>query len=481
MIAWSIAGSDSGGGAGIQADLKTFQGLGVHGCTVVTAVTAQNTRAVEAAFPLDADAVLAQVEALRSDLVPRALKLGMLGGPETVSRLAETLPKLGCFIVCDPVMVATSGDRLMSEETHQIFVTQLLPKVDLLTPNLPEAEALTGCSIDNTQAVEAAAARLHQMGVQRLLIKGGHASSTYCQDYYSDGETAFWLTGRRLPGGPVHGTGCTLSAAITACITLGYPLEDALVIARAYVTQGIRLSKQVGSGARPVFQGAWPEVEHDLPWITNSAQQGASRPVFPDCGPKPLGFYPIVDRLSWLQRLAPLGVRTAQLRIKDLEGDDLEREIGESISFARRYSMRLFINDHWECALRHGAYGVHLGQEDLPQADLKALSDASLRLGVSTHCYREMARALAVQPSYIAIGPVYHTNTKQMPWIPQGPAGLARWRRSLSYPLVAIGGINLERAEALLAAGADSLAVITAITESPDPETSARQWLSLFP
>lgn len=202
---------------------------------------------------------------------------------------------------------------------------------------------------------------------------------------------------------------------------------------------------------------------------------------FPDIGDSPLGLYPIVDRADWLEMLLPLGVTTIQLRIKDLSDRRLEDEISRAVQIARRYSCRLFINDHWQLAIKHRAYGVHLGQEDLiaTQSDasnpIQQLRSAGLRLGISTHCHYEVARAHSFKPSYIAYGPVFATSSKDMPWVPQGLTGLDYWQNLLAYPLVAIGGINLERAHAIHALGVSGIAMISEITQADSPleKTSA--------
>src|SRR5262249_53219508 len=150
------------------------------------------------------------------------------------------------------------------------------------------------------------------------------------------------------------------------------------------------------------------------------------------------------DSCDWLRKLLPLGVKTAQLRIKKLDGKELEDEIASAIELAKKYQCRLFINDYWELAVRFSAYGIHLGQEDLLKADIERIHSAGLRLGVSTHCYSEVARALALRPSYLAIGPIHATTTKEMKFAPQGIEALKRWRRTLRYPLVAIGGCILD-------------------------------------
>lgn len=477
-VVWTIAGSDSGGGAGIQADLKTFQAFGVHGCSAITALTAQNTCGVSRIALTDTPMLKAQVEALVQDLPPAAIKLGMPGSAEATAYVAEVLPELGAFILCDPVMVATSGSRLATDEAVTALY-RLFPHVDLLTPNMDEAAALLGCEIASVE--KAAHDLLAKTGAKAVLLKGGHSTGAFRQDYYTNGQQTFWLTSPAIHTRHTHGTGCTLSAAIIALLAQGYEMADALVIAKAYVNQGLRLAPQLGMGHGPLAHASWPETESDLPWLTHSAEEGLHRPQFPNCGETPLGFYPIVPNAAWLERILPLGVTTAQLRVKNKQGEALEQEIAASIACARRYGARLFVNDHWQLALKHGAYGVHLGQEDLETADIAALAQAGIRLGVSTHCYVEVARTLALRPSYIAIGPVFPTTTKEMRFAPQGLAALSRWRRSLaSYPLVAIGGMFRHNAPEVLATGVDSIAVVRDVTTANDPDAVVQEWLDFF-
>ena len=178
-----------------------------------------------------------------------------------------------------------------------------------------------------------------------------------------------------------------------------------------------------------------------------------------------------------MEKLLEAGVNTIQLRIKDKTGDVLEQEIIQAIQLAKTHKARLFINDYWQLALKHNAYGVHLGQEDLQSADLAALANAGIRLGISTHGYFEVARAHAIRPSYMAIGPIYETTSKLMPHQPQGLSELKRFCRLLDYPLVAIGGINLERLPDVLATEVTGVAVISAITKANDPVNEAKRWL----
>jgi len=202
----------------------------------------------------------------------------------------------------------------------------------------------------------------------------------------------------------------------------------------------------------------------------------------PDFPPVPfrLGLYPVVDSVAWIERLLAVGVKTIQLRIKDKQDDEVEADIIAAVALGRRYDARLFINDYWRLAIKHQAYGVHLGQEDLAGADLEAIHAAGLRLGISTHDDMEIDVALTVRPSYVALGHVFPTRTKNMPSSPQGLEQLtAHVQRLGDYPTVAIGGISLDRAPAVLATGVGSIAVVSAITQAADWQSATAQLLAL--
>nr|WP_154325455.1 thiamine phosphate synthase [Pantoea sp. 201603H] len=195
---------------------------------------------------------------------------------------------------------------------------------------------------------------------------------------------------------------------------------------------------------------------------------------------KKLGLYPVVDSVEWIARLLDAGVRTIQLRIKDLPESEAEPAVAEAVALGKRYQARLFINDYWRLAIKYGAYGVHLGQEDLDTANLVAIRQAGLRLGLSTHDDAELDRALAVKPSYIALGHIFPTQTKAMPSAPQGLAELRRHLARLKdISTVAIGGISIERAPEVLACGPGSIAVVSAITQAENWREATQILLAL--
>jgi thiamine-phosphate pyrophosphorylase len=189
-------------------------------------------------------------------------------------------------------------------------------------------------------------------------------------------------------------------------------------------------------------------------------------------------FYPIVPDTAWLARLLPQGIRLVQLRIKDKDASVVRAEIKKAAALCAAHRCRLVVNDYWREAIAAGVPFVHLGQGDLAAADLSAIRAAKVRIGVSTHSHAELETALAAQADYVALGPVYATTLKAMPWPPQGLPRIAEWRAKLNCPLVAIGGITLERAPMVLASGADSVAAVTDIVTSQDPEKRAQNWLA---
>lgn len=191
-------------------------------------------------------------------------------------------------------------------------------------------------------------------------------------------------------------------------------------------------------------------------------------------------FYPIVPDITWLRRIVPLGVETVQLRLKDASTDEVRRQIAESITVCRAHGCQLIVNDYWREAVALGADYIHLGQEDLADADRGLIARAGARLGISTHSPEELDIALAAKPDYVALGPIYETRLKAMKWAPQGLARITQWKQRIgALPLCAIAGLTPERAPGVVAAGADSLAVITDFFTHPDPEGRVREWLAL--
>jgi hydroxymethylpyrimidine/phosphomethylpyrimidine kinase len=261
----TIAGSDSGGGAGIQADLKTFSALGAYGCSVIAALTAQNTRAVSAIHEVPAAFVTAQLDAVFEDIEIAAVKIGMLASPEIITAVADALERHRAGpIVLDPVMVAKSGDHLLRPEAVHALKRRLLPLATVITPNLLEAGVLLAMEppVDEAGMVEAAA-RLRALGPQAVLLKGGHREGAESVDVFDDGGEPLTLATARIDTANTHGTGCTLSSALAALLGQGLAPRDAVPAAKAYITEAIRAADRlrVGTGHGPVhhFHRWWPK------------------------------------------------------------------------------------------------------------------------------------------------------------------------------------------------------------------------------
>ena len=463
----TIAGHDPVHGAGITADLATWQAMGLPGSSVVTALTVQDSRGLSALQPAPAALVRDALQALLRDGEPAAIKLGMLGSLEVLREVHEFVAARRCPVVLDPVLGASNGrsSHDADERAWIEAVRALAREVDVITPNLPEAQRLG--LLDGPAAV---------------VLKGGHADGDRSIDEVIQGAKRAWLSTPRLAGS-AHGSGCVFSAAMAGALAQGWGVFDAACVAKLRVTAGLAQAHAVGAGRPNTNASAVIDSAH-LPafrWVDDVA--APTSPFAPVSGP--LGFYAVLPDADWIERALAMGVRTLQLRLKagSLPPVELTAQLRAAVRAAREVpGAQLFINDHWRAALELGAYGVHLGQEDLATADLGAIQSAGVRLGISSHTPLEMCRAHALRPSYIAIGPVYPTTLKAMAYEPVGLQRLARWASWLkpAYPVVAIGGISLERAPQVAATGVDSIAVVSALTQAGDPRAAAAAFRQLL-
>lgn len=251
-VVLTIGGSDSGGGAGIQADIKTFSVLGLHGTCAITAVTAQNTLGLQRAFGLEPEAVSMQLQSITDDFRVAFAKTGMLYTPEIVNAVSEHLHKESIPFVLDPVIEAEAGGRLLRPEAVRAVKEMLIPLARVVTPNIFEAEALTGIRVNDAASAKAAALKIVDMGAKAVVVKGGHLDLDCTDLLLKDGE-AHLLKGHRVKGGN-HGVGCTYSAALTSFLALGYALDEAALHAKTFAAESISHSMDVGRGIAPVNQ-----------------------------------------------------------------------------------------------------------------------------------------------------------------------------------------------------------------------------------
>lgn len=258
-----IAGSDSGGGAGVQADIKTCAAFGVYSATAITAVTAQNTLGVQQVEIMPEELVRAQIKSVLSDIGADVIKIGMLGDESIINAVAEEVEEFDGFVILDPVMVATSGDPLLQEGAVKALKEKLLPLADLVTPNVPEAEILTGQTIKDVDDLTKAGDTLLSHNVYAALMKGGHLKGKSLVDVLVSEEGANIMSGPRLNSRHTHGTGCTLASAVAANMALGAPLDAAVQTAREFVFQAIKTAPKLGGGNGPLNHGLVTEQEDD--------------------------------------------------------------------------------------------------------------------------------------------------------------------------------------------------------------------------
>lgn len=523
IIIWSISGSDCSGGAGIAADIKTAHVLGAELCTLMTANTSQNSRQLIAVNPTAINVLAEQVELLIDDKPPNAIKIGLVANRVQLTWLINFLanlrakfPKL--TVIYDPVAIASAGGKLSSLTPKDII--ELLPHVDVITPNLHEIKALTAhfCTKQNQLSIEGCAHRLIENGCGAVIVKGGHSdndSFDYCDDYgwqkiepctnniddFQYHEYA--LRSPKIATDYSHGSGCSYASCLATLLAQGYLLRDAMTLTKAFINQGLsaNINRHDHYGAfeqRPLANLNISDAQYFPTVITElnkksigkqaigyqaapSSQHNSGFSTLDLMPTQKLGLYPIVDSVQWLERLLPLGLEIIQLRLKHGSVNEIEQQIAKAVELAKHFDTRLFINDHWQLAIKYQAYGIHLGQEDLATADLAAIQRSGIRLGISTHGCYEFILAQQLKPSYLAIGAIFPTTTKDMTGQIQGIDNLKQiLQLKTSIPVVAIGGINLANISDVNDTGVDSIAVVTAITEAEQPEQTVRQLKQLL-
>ena len=486
-IVWSIAGTDSGGGAGLAADQRAAEAFGVHLCPVVAAVTAQHSQGVTHIEALSPALIDVQLQALADDMPPSVVKTGLLGGAEQVNLVARWLDRLRAAgpvaLVVDPVLSASSGASFADEDTLRAYRDELLPRATVMTPNRREARALldeTGA--DDAGALPALARRLRASGAGAVCITGGDSDDHDGRvlDWLDTKHAAGWLVAPRIATAHHHGTGCTFASSAAAAIALGFVPADALVLAKMATAHALRHGHAAGAGAGPVK--ARPGFASDpslLPLLSwgESAQFASPKPA----AARRLGLYALVDSAERAQQVLDTGIRTLQLRIKTPPQPDvawrqaLRLEVARTVQACSAAGAELFINDHWRLAVELGAGGVHLGQEDLlalGDAGRATLAGSGLAVGVSSHSLWELCRARSLAPRYIACGPVWPTLTKAMPWRPQGLVNLRWWQHMAGAPVVAIGGIlSADQVRLAAACGVDGVCLVRGLW--PDPQQTA--------
>lgn len=488
-IIWSVAGTDSGGGAGLAADQRAADAFGVHCCTVVSAITAQSTTEVTHIEATPPAVLQAQLDTLAADMAPRVIKTGLLGSADNVRVLAAVVDRLRqqrpLALVVDPVLRASTGAALADEALRKAYRELLLPRATVITPNQAEAVALLGPDAPGDIPTQARA--LRALGCRAVVITGGDAALQQAHgrlslDWLDTPLARGWLGLPRERTPHNHGTGCTFASALAAALALGWVEADAAVLAKMATTHALRHARAVGRGVGPVIARPGFAIEPSLLPQLSLDERAPNLWTTRVRGRTP-GVYAIVDsaeRIEAVLRATPT-VDTIQLRVKRPAALDdaawqaqLHGAIGRSQRTADAAGVLLVINDHWQTALAAGARALHLGQEDLlaltpaDHARLAAARAQGVQLGISSHSLWELCRAAAMQPDLIACGPVWPTTTKDMPWQPQGLDNLAWWAHMAPAPVVGIGGV-LEPAQlqAVAEAGAAGACVVRGLGDEP--------------
>ncbi|MED7789220.1 bifunctional hydroxymethylpyrimidine kinase/phosphomethylpyrimidine kinase [Francisella sp. 19X1-34] len=477
-ILLTIGGSDSSSGAGIQADIKTASDIGVNIATVVSCVTAQNSMTILDIQEVSANSFSQQLNAIVDDFRIKVIKSSVLVSIEQIDILINFIKTFKEVIyICDPIMFSTTGKQLVSRDVVEYARLNLYPLADILTPNLDEARVLLGNKdfLELEDSYNIAKVIQKKYLCNNVFLKGGHSTEKdICTDvYYSNNGFNYSLVSTKYQENiKIRGTGCTLSSAIASFLVQGFDINNSLVLAKLYITNAIKNSQRLAIGTDYLAIKDSFSFNRDFPRIYFDKK-------FSDLRFKSInkiGFYPIVDDANKIPRLAKLGVKTIQLRIKERDIGYVEKNIIKAIEYQNKYQLQLFINDYYQLAIKHNAFGIHLGHEDLldlfhtDYETLFKISNSNIALGLSTHDYYELAIALAIKPSYIALGPIYPTTTKQMKFEPQGLAKIYQWLDILDVPLVVIGGIKKEHLNDIKNIGADGISVVSLVDEISDNE-----------
>lgn len=485
-IIWSIAAVDSLSTAGCTADVQFAASLKVHCAVIATGISAQNSTQLYHCQPSSITLLDAQWQALAEQGLPKVVKIGALLSNQQINWLIEKIRQLKQLnndikFIFDPVIATSTGDALAVEPLSRASLIELAGLMDLMTPNIDEALWLLDITAYPQPNTHSIAEQFIKLTSCNVLLTGGDNNNTECSDLFFNYSTHFpscYLTSPKVLTSNTRGTGCALSSLISAALANSYDLLDAICLAKAKLNQSLVKSYIIGESKGRGFACQTPVKLEQLPKIKLLKAELPKNISFAQCDTKQLGLYPVVDSLDWIEKLLKVGVKTLQLRIKQTNDQQfLEDQIQQAIILAKQYNARLFINDYWQLAIKHNAYGVHLGQEDLLVADLNAISHSGLKLGVSSHGLFEALLVAQIKPSYIALGHIFPTLTKAMPSQPQGLNSLALQVRLLSdnFALVAIGGIDLSRAKQVAKTGIGSIAVVTAITQAQNYQSAVDQ------
>ncbi|OUR97272.1 hypothetical protein A9Q84_13175 [Halobacteriovorax marinus] len=455
-----IGGMDSSGGAGLSRDIE-FQRNDENLRVLPTFLSFQGDELklvnVEKEY---FKACLRDILEL-SKIRPLLIKVGALSEIWQVEELIYLKTKTtGSVLVYDPVISSSSGHVFMQPELLDYIKTHFLKIVDLFTPNLDEVQKFSKIEIKDLIDFKRAA---NKISTKSILIKGGHHHSHL--DFFASHETSFFMKSPFYKKN-FRGTGCSLASLIIRGLSEGQFLCDAVVWAKGVLASNLKLSNN------------YLELKTLTPELPKLSFDGEFESYqFPKLEVKETTFYAIISNSQELEEILYAGVKIVQLRIKDKSEDYIRSEVRKCVELCQKRNIQLYINDFWQVAISEKAHGVHLGFEDLQTVDLKIIEKSGLLLGVSSHSYLEGAYVSALNPSYLALGPIFKTTLKSMNFKPQGKISLRTWIEIFQCPVVAIGGITLENSDPILKEKPAYICAVQDISKNSNPGLRVRNWL----
>jgi hydroxymethylpyrimidine kinase/phosphomethylpyrimidine kinase/thiamine-phosphate diphosphorylase len=470
-----IAGSDSSGAAGVQADLRAFQAYGVHAAAAITAVTSQGANGVSGVQLVEADVLASQIEDAFNSYDISSVKVGMLGSSEQVRAVTSALKRhRPQHVVLDPVLASTSGTPLLDEEGIAAL-GELISLSTLITPNLDELSRLTGMPLETPAQRIKAASKLIESGAKAVLVKGGHLDGAPVDVLVQAGQESHDYEDDRVNTDHSRGTGCLLSSLIAACLALGIDLQPAVFFAKSALTEGLKNPVEPARGS-------------GYPLLPVALSRGPARTVGSQLLQRLHGIYFLTDPdlskgVSHHEMAAAAlkgGAQILQLRDKHLPLRELIETAKNLRRLARKHRALFIVNDRVDVAIASRADGVHLGPDDMHPRDARACLGAGKLIGVSVSTVQE-AKQLAPFASYLAVGAIFGSSTKSDAGPPVGTQRITEIKAAFpDKKIVAIGGINLSNSASVAAAGADAAAVVSAVICAPNPEHAIRELLAEF-
>lgn len=458
----SIAGSDSSGGAGIQADIKTILANGCYAMTAITALTAQNTRDVLGICDTTPEFLERQIQTVCEDIIPDAVKIGMVSSVNLIHTIAKMLRKYNLKnVVVDPVMISTSGCKLISDDAIDVLIDELFPLATIITPNIPEAELLSCQKIQTAEDMERVGQMIADKYNVAVLLKGGHRICD-ANDLLVTGTNCIWFQGVRVDNDNTHGTGCTLSSAIASWLAKGYDLVDSVNHAKLYISQTLFHGINIGKGSGPLNHG-WM-IKHTLnkTWSKSAIRRAMMLYAVTDN-------HESVDQslVEKIELALKGGATMIQLRQKGMTFEQFLEAARQAKILTDAYHVPLIINDNVMVAALVDADGVHLGQDDMDIKEARKILGYNKIIGLSAHNISEAELAQINGADYIGVGAVFNTTTKDHT-IPVSFETLQTICNTVSIPVVAIGGLNAENIKKLKNSGIAGVALVSAVFGSKD-------------